>query len=141
MKFAKLMIALTLTISPLLAAAQLSTSDRIRTTVPFEFIVAGRSVPAGECDVQTNNMQGSILRISSGTSKVNLLSSVSPFETESISHDYALVFYRYGDHYFLRGVKVEGTRIVYTLPESKVEKEIRAQNLPVTEKILVASRQ
>jgi hypothetical protein len=38
-------------------------------------------------------------------------------------------------------MKIEGTRIVYRLPEGKLEKELRAQLGPATDKILVSSLQ
>lgn len=141
MKYAKLIVALTLTISPLLANAQLTKGEEIVTKVPFGFTIGGKAVPAGSWAVTTNNDQGTILRISNGDAKVNLLSLVSTAETEKFpSGQCGLVFYRYQDHYFLRGVMVEGSRTVYRLPEGTMEKEIRAQNV-VSEQVLIAARE
>ena len=50
----------------------------------------------------------------------------------------ALVFHKYGDRYFLSGMKIEGTRVMYRLPESKAEMELRAQNAPMSEQTLLA---
>jgi hypothetical protein len=52
-----------------------------------------------------------------------------------------LVFHKYGSNYFLSEVKIEGTRNGYQLPETKAEREIRAQNGPATNEILLASRE
>lgn len=142
LKYAKLLSAVTLILTPLLAAAQLTTNEKIMTQVPFEFMIAGKAFPAGKCVVQTANDKGSILKVSNGDANVTLLSVASPVETDgNAAHDYALVFHRYGDRYFLWGMRIEGTRIIYRLPEGKLEKELRAQIGPATEKTLVSSLQ
>ncbi len=51
----------------------------------------------------------------------------------------ALVFHKYGDRYFLVALKVSGSRAVYEFRQSKLEKELIAQNLRPTEEIVVAS--
>ncbi len=140
-KYTKLLIGLTLTLSPLFAGAQLTNTEKITTQVPFEFIIAGKAFPAGRCIVQKANDNGSILKVSNGDAKVTF-AVASPVETGgSASPDYALVFHRYRDHYFLWGMRLEGSRIVYRLPEGKLEKELRAQIGPAEDKILVSSLQ
>jgi hypothetical protein len=138
-KFTKLLFALTLTLSPLFSAAQLTNTEKIITQVPFEFMIAGKAYPAGRCVVQKANDSGSLLMVSNGNAKVTF-AIASPVETNgTASPGSALVFHRYGDRYFLWGMKIEGTRIVYRLPEGKLEKELRAQIGPATDKILVSS--
>jgi hypothetical protein len=141
MKFARAMFALTLTMLPLLASAQLKGSDRIVTQVPFEFVVANRTIPAGECVVQSASMNGKTMIIRNRAAKVSLFSMISAAEDSKTAGTYALVFHRYGDQYFLWGMRLDGTRTIYRLPESKAELELRAQNVPATEKILLASLQ
>jgi hypothetical protein len=48
MKFATRILALTVTLLPILAAAQLGSSDKIVFQVPFQFTVANKVVPAGQ---------------------------------------------------------------------------------------------
>jgi hypothetical protein len=112
-----------------LAVAQTIGSTRIVTEVPFEFVAANRIVPAGQCVVQAGTMDRKTLMLNNVAAKVGKADA---------SH-YALVFNRYGDRYFLTGVKLEGSRISYRLPESKGEAELRAQNVPATEETLLAS--
>jgi len=53
--------------------------------------------------------------------------------------DYALVFHKYANRYFLAEVRIaDGT--VYMLPQSKLERELRAQNMPTRKEVLLASR-
>jgi len=138
MKYAKLMFALTLTMLPMLASAQLKGSDRIVTKVPFEFVVGNKPIPAGECVVQAATGDLKTVMIRNGEAKVSLFSTISTTETGKPAGNYALVFHQYGDRYFLWGMKLEGTRVMYRLPESKAEIELRAQNVPATDKILLA---
>ena len=72
--------------------------------------------------------------IRNGEAKVNLFATILPIETGKPAGHYALVFHQYGDRYFLWGMKIEGTRVMYQLPESKAEMELRAQNVPATER-------
>ena len=141
MKYAKLMFALTLTMLPMMAAAQMKGSDKITTKVPFEFVVANKTVPAGTWTVQPATADLKTVMIRNGDAKVNLFAAISPVETGKAAGSYTLVFHKYGDRYFLCGMRLEGTGIMYQLPASKAEMEFRAQNVPATEEILLASLQ
>jgi hypothetical protein len=138
MKYTKLMFALTVTMLPMLASAQLRSSDRIVTKVPFEFVVGNKPIPAGECVVQVASADLKTVIIRNGDAKVSQFSMILPSETRKAAGNYALVFHHYGDRYFLWGMKIEGARVMYRLPESKAEAELRAQNVPATDKILLA---
>jgi hypothetical protein len=107
--------------------------------VPFEFVVANKIVPAGECVVRAATMDGKILMIDNRGAKVGLYSGA--FQTESkqgASHS-ALVFKQYGAQYFLTSIRLQGSKIAYRLPESRAEAELRAQNVSATEKTLLAA--
>jgi hypothetical protein len=138
MKSAKLMLALMITVVPMLASAQLRSSDKVVTKVPFQFVLANKTVPAGEWVVQTASSDAKVVMIRNGDAKMNLLSTISESETGKAAAAPALVFHKYGDRYFLCGMKLEGSRILYRLPESKAEIELRAQNAPMSEEILLA---
>jgi len=121
-----------------MAAAQMSSSSRIVAQVPFEFMVANKIVPAGECDVRVATMDGKTLSIRNVGSKVSLFSYSPQTEDKQAAAHYALVFEKYGDRYFLSGIKLEGSKIGYRLLESKLEAELRAQNVPATEETVLA---
>ncbi len=142
LKHATLMIGLVLTLSPLFATAQLTKNETVVTEVPFNFIVGGKAIPAGKCIVRTVDDAGNLLLVRNGDATINFLSVVSAVETPGkAAHDYALIFHRYGDRYFLTGLRIEGTNVVYRLPENKLERELRAQNSPATEETLISSLQ
>lgn len=122
-----------------MAAAQLIGSTRVVAQVPFEFMVANKTVPAGECEVQAITMDGQTLVIRNAEARVGLFSRSSQAEGKQSASNYAMVFKHYGDRYFLSGIKLQGSKITYRLPESKVEAELRAQNVSATEETLRAS--
>lgn len=141
MKYAKLMMAMTLTLVPMLAVAQLKSSDRIVTQVPFEFAVGNKVVPAGECILQATTADMKTVTVRNTEARASLFSTIMVDEAKAPAANYALVFNKYGERYFLSGVKIEGDRTMYRLPVSKAEAELRAANVPASEKILLASLQ
>ncbi len=139
MKHANWLAVMTLVALSGMAAAQLIGSTRVVAQVPFEFMVANKIVPAGECVVQAITMEGKTLMIRNAEAKVGLLSPSSQSEGEQGASHYALLFKHYGNRYFLSGIKLQGSNITYRLPESKVETELRAQSVATTEETLLAS--
>jgi hypothetical protein len=141
MKHAKwFVVVMLVALSGLATAQRLGSSSRIVTQVPFEFMVGNKIVPAGEYVVQAFTMDGNTLAIRNAEEKVGLLSTTSQTESKERASNYALVFEHYGDRYFLSGVKLQGSKIAYHLPESKAEAELRAQDVPATEESLLASK-
>jgi hypothetical protein len=138
MKSAKLMFALMLTMVPMLASAQLRSSDKVVAKVPFQFVVANKPVPAGQWTVQAATDGARVVAIRNGDAKLSLFSTLSSTETSKAAAAPALVFHKYGDRYFLAGIRITGSRTLYRLPENKAETELRAQNMPMSEEILLA---
>jgi hypothetical protein len=139
MKYAKRMLALMLTMLPVLAVAQLQDINQIVAQVPFKFMVGDKMLPAGECVIQRASPDGKAVAIRNWSASANLFSSVFPVEIKNVTQGYALVFHKYGDRYFLTGLELRGSRTVYRLPETRAEAEMRAQNIPVSEETLTAS--
>jgi hypothetical protein len=141
MRHAKWVVVVMLMVFSGMAVAQMIGSSTIVAEVPFEFVAANRVVPAGECKVQATTMDGKTLIIRNVGARTSLFASSSQTEAKQSASNYALVFTRYGDQYFLSGIKIEGSKIAYRLPESRAEAELRAQNASSTEEILLATLQ
>ncbi|HWJ47042.1 MAG TPA: hypothetical protein VNS62_05280 [Candidatus Udaeobacter sp.] len=139
MRHKKWITVLMLLFVPLIAAAQLAQSERIATQVPFKFIVGNVAIPAGECSVQIADQGGWVLTVSNRDAKIATFTSAMPNAAKNMAPASALVFHKYGDRYFLVALKVSGSRAVYEFRQSKLEKELIAQNLRPTEEIVVAS--
>ncbi len=94
MKYATRILALALTMLPLLATAQLTSNEKIVAQVPFEFVLGSKVVPAGEWIVQSASMDSKVIQIRSSDSRVNILSMPLLVETKKAAADCTLVFHK-----------------------------------------------
>lgn len=119
-----------------LASAQARAPVMITAQVPFDFVVNGRTIPAGHCVIRTVGKALTTLSISNGKHR----SLVFPSQDQSpkASSATSLVFNRYGNRYFLAAITRAG-KTGYELPANKLEKELRAQNMAVEGLTLLAS--
>lgn len=113
---------LTLMLAGLTGLVNAQTSA-IKAQVPFGFVANGKTMPAGECLIAVLVNGGTLLAIKSGTRQVFAVPIAD--QLWNPSKKTALVFRRYGDRYFLAGIKQAG-RIGYELPPSKLERELRS---------------
>ena len=131
-------IALLIAMLPIAAAAQLGTSQRITANVPFEFVAWERTLPAGNCILQRATMSGSVLAIANVKAGMSTFALSREERHKGSSGVNALVFRKYGTHHFLSQIKIaDGT--VYVLPETRLERELRAQNISDSEQVVLAS--
>lgn len=128
---------LLMTLVALTGLLNAQTSTTFKAQVPFGFVTNGKTMPSGECkvDVVVRNGQ-TLLSISSG--KQHIFAFPTPDESPKASKKTALVFHRYGDRYFLAGLKHDGG-IGYELPASRPERELLARNVPWQVFTLLAS--
>jgi hypothetical protein len=138
MKYTRqMLIAVTLIVMPMLATAQFGQTVSISTQVPFEFVVGDRVVPAGKCVLQAANAAAETILIRNDDKMVRLFSSTSLGDARNVptSNQY---FTNTGERYFLAAVRVQGTRIMYWLPESKQEARLRQQDQSSAEETIHA---
>lgn len=135
MKYATVMALLVLTLS-VAGTAQLGSSNKLVTNVPFDFIAWNKTIPAGECIVQpaSNN----VITIRNQAAHAAMLTMVNPDRDKKATGKYSLVFHEYGTRRFLSEIRT-GNGSVYKLPESKLEREMLAQSAVPQEEILLAS--
>lgn len=139
MKYASRILALMLTGLPALAIAQLHSNQKLVTQVPFEFVIGHKVVPAGDCIVQSATEDGKLLSIWNARAKLHMFSATLPGEGTKVAEGSMLVFHKYGNQYFLRGIEVKGSRTLYRLPVSPAEAELIARNVPAADEVLLAS--
>jgi hypothetical protein len=128
-------LILTLLVVPGFVNAQ--SQQAIKAQVPFEFIVNGSILPAGECVIEARGDGQTYLMVSSGGHDVFALPNAT--ESLSVSPETKLVFHRYGDRYFLSSISRQGNNRGYALPAGKAEKELRAQKSAERDVMLVAA--
>ena len=98
-----LVVGLTLVAAVVSANGQ-STSTLVTADIPFDFIVADQTLPAGKYTVRNVSDDGKGLKISSrdGESSVMRLSNLA--NEKSKKRNARMVFHRYGQQYFLAEV-------------------------------------
>jgi hypothetical protein len=116
------------------ANAQLTTTFKAQ--VPFDFVVNGKTMAAGECTIAIDVNGRTLLSISNG--KHHIYAFPIAAKSPNAAKNTALVFHRYGDRFFLADIKREnGTG--YQLPASRLEDELRVQNVTGEVLTLLAS--
>ena len=135
MKYATVIALLVLTLS-VAGTAQLGSSNKLVTNVPFDFVAWNKSLPAGECIVQP--AASNVITIRNQAAHAAMLTMVTADHDKKATGKYSLVFHKYGTRHFLSEIRT-ASGSVYKLPESKLEREMLAQNAAPQEEILLAS--
>lgn len=139
MKYAARMLTIAVMMMPLLASAQLGKDSKLVAQVPFSFMAENRTLPAGEYSLQSATVTGTALSIRNWDAKASLISIVTSAEPQKGAGVNALVFHKYGDRYFLAGMELADTGAIYTLPRGEAETEMRAQNVPSTNEVVLVA--
>jgi hypothetical protein len=100
--------------------ATAQTGQRLVVHVPFDFVVGGRQMRAGDYTVRRITHESDtalIIRGADGREAAMVLTSASGKEPSRAE----LTFRRYGEGYFLASVSIPGTLSVRDVPRSKSE--------------------
>ena len=131
-QFAKGLTMLTLVVGLALASAAVANGQsgrQVTARVPFDFIVADRTLSAGQCEVINATGAGEVLAIrdADGKSVMRLTSAITAADQQNTRAK--LVFHRYGSTYFLSQVWLEGRstgrEFAKTKQERAVERELQ----------------
>ncbi len=114
----------------------------IRASIPFDFMVRGRMLPAGNYEILRVNDDPSGLILRNVRNKhEHIVFQTEPIQGSRIANHNVLVFNRYGDEYFLSEVVTAGEQTGRELPPSRTERTLRremAQNQAQPETVTVA---
>ncbi len=110
-------------------------SAKLKADVPFEFVVAGRTMPNGEYTIQTLDAVDHALSISGESQKPSIFLAHSCVSTKPVQTK--LVFRRYGDQYFLSEIWTAGNEAGYQLSKSRREAEAEMARKDTAEKVMV----
>ena len=139
MKSAKWMLAVTVLMLSGLMTAQSITSSTVVANVPFDFMVNNKIIPAGDMAVRAINLDGKIVAVNNFDARKSALATTSSAEQAQANTSTVLLFKHYGSQYFLSEIRIEGSKWTYTLPESRAEAELRAQNVSASQTTLLAA--
>lgn len=108
----------------LVAASAFAQTIRVKSDVPFNFVVDKQTLPAGEYTIQSMDMSGMTLAIRDAEGRqVGQVQTIRCEKLDS-SKETKLVFHRLGDRYFLSQVWVVGQNDGHELSRSRQEKEV-----------------
>jgi hypothetical protein len=109
----------------------------VKATVPFEFTVGGRLLPA---DTYTITASSGVLFVKSVGGRYSAITTAS-YDNRSVEGG-KLVFNKYGDQYFLHEVLCPTVGMHSNIPASKLEKRVKTQEarLGGGEPVLVAAK-
>ena len=94
--------------------------------VPFDFVVAQKTLRAGEYHVRAVNQGGDAIAIKS-TDGDQVLRLSSPKERSSRQMAAKLVFHRYGNTYFLSQIWMAGKSMGRELPRTREERALERE--------------
>jgi len=99
----------------------------IRVTIPFEFNVRGKTLPAGRYEISRISDASETLGVYNRAAHKELVFETDSIETRSPHRDGQLMFHRYGDTYFLYEIWAPGSDMGHELPRSRAERKLEHQ--------------
>ena len=100
----------------------------IRATIPFNFSIRGKILPAGEYEIRRINDSPEGLVIRNVNDKHDHVMFVTEsIEPRKIPERGEIVFHRYGDSYFLSEVLTAGEKTGRELAPSRAERQLRGE--------------
>jgi len=119
-------IALFVAASFITAGNAIAQDHAVKATVPFNFIVNGSSLPAGNYTLSSDSTTPSILQISDREKGIHAMAMTLGSSSEQPKAN-VLVFHRYGNQYFLAEIRSEASSMYVRLTPTKQEKRISAE--------------
>jgi hypothetical protein len=115
-------------------------SIKLEANIPFDFVIGGKTLPAGEYTIDTAAANlPAVLIFKNVQAHASALAMTNPVETKTGKGANKLVFHRYGTQYFLSSVWVANDRVGRALSTSKLEREMSAGLERPTEVLIAAN--
>ncbi len=132
-------LGLAMFLALLMSAAAHAQTTQLNVTVPFEFVAGDTVLPAGDYDVHSIGfLGGKALSIQNVTSRAGTFLLSSWCQSAKTSESNKLVFYRYGQKYFLAEVWTVSTNIGRKMPLDQRQTEL-ARKQQKSDVVLTAS--
>ena len=104
MKFLRFSLLVALLVAACLPGV--AQTSQLKLNIPFDFVVKGKTLPAGQYIVRPGNIDDGVWTIESGHGSAIVLTN--PVESPKVAHRPSLVFLRAGDRYALLQIWDEG---------------------------------
>ena len=101
----------------------------VRATIPFDFIVRGKTLPAGIYEINRIGESPETLQVYNKSDHQQMMFQTDPVEARTTPRRDELVFHKYGDNYFLYEIFTGGESNGRELPRSRTERRIEREAL------------
>jgi hypothetical protein len=115
------------------ARAQLP-GTAIRATIPFDFNVRGKTLPAGKYEIRRIADSPENLMIYNAENHQTVMFETDAVESRLIFHKGEILFHRYGDSYFLYEIWTAGEDMGRELPPSRAERRLEHESASTNSK-------
>ena len=107
-----------------------SPSNRVTASIPFDFSIGERKLPAGRYSVGRirQNVDDVVVSVDDEAGHSKAIRTSIPVRNIDVNEQAKLVFHRYGDQYFLYQVWPAGTTTGRQFPKSRSEREVQNAN-------------
>jgi hypothetical protein len=137
----KNLLSLAMSLVLLMSVAAQAQSTHLKITVPFEFTAGNVQLPAGEYEVKTvGSWPGALLSIRNLTSDKESFIHSNSCQSQKPASDARLIFYRYGQQYFLAEVWNRNSSLGNQIQISSRQTQLLARNQSKDEVVLIASQ-
>jgi hypothetical protein len=100
----------------------------IRASIPFDFTVEGKTLPAGDYEIRRISDEPTGMLIQNVRRRRDeAMFQTEPRDERRISNHSLLVFHRYGDSYFLSEVRAAGQETAQDLRPTRAERTLRSE--------------
>jgi hypothetical protein len=120
----------------LVAGSAFGQTINVRANVPFDFIVSGKTLPAGKYAIRTNQAGNMLYVQSMESGNVTVAGAGYKVGNPDITRRSKLVFTKYGRSYFLHQVWQDGNVGARELPKSHREAALSV-DYPLSSKVMV----
>ena len=122
-----------------MAGTSFAQSNGVRATVPFDFTVGDKLLPAGTYTIKAQSPHVIVIR--NHDKPIAVLTIVNQDVNKSPDGG-KLIFHKYGDQYFLSEILSDWATINVTVPRSKAETRVRLQQAMIqpTSEVFIATR-
>jgi hypothetical protein len=108
-----------------LAGKSFAQNHKVQATVPFDFTVAGKLLPAGTYLIKKQD-NTDVIVIANLDKPISALGLVNPDSNKSHKGG-KLTFHKYGDQYFLSEILCDSADVNVQMPTTKKEEKVRLQ--------------
>jgi hypothetical protein len=107
----------------------------IRVNIPFDFMVRGKTLPAGDYEISRLMDETQVLEISNVSNRHESAAIQTEPVLGRVANNGKVVFHRYGDSYFLSEIWTAGLETGRELPASHQEKVLKRETLAKGESV------